>query len=121
MAGLNLGEGARKFFLLGVGAVAQTAEKSQEVINDLVAKGEITVSQGKALNEELSRKAKAAFDGSGDALMRSKLETMTSAERKAYIEKISKMAQEVDEKTCEVKVEVEQARSCCEEEKDTEE
>ncbi|SDB29822.1 phasin family protein [Eubacterium oxidoreducens] len=49
-------EGIRKFFLAGVGAVATTAEKSQEIINDLVEKGELTVEQGKAMNEELKHK-----------------------------------------------------------------
>lgn len=58
MADFNLGEGLRKLVLAGVGAVAVTIEKSTEIIDDLVAKGEITVEQGKALNEELKRKAK---------------------------------------------------------------
>ncbi|RSX55172.1 cytosolic protein [Bifidobacterium dolichotidis] len=53
----GLGEGLRKVFLAGVGALATTAEKGSEIINDLVKKGELTVSQGKELNEELSHKA----------------------------------------------------------------
>lgn len=51
----NFGEDLKKIFLAGVGAVAMTAEKSKEVIDDLVKKGEITVEQGKVLNEELKR------------------------------------------------------------------
>ncbi|KFI60009.1 phasin family protein [Bifidobacterium gallicum] len=53
----GLGEGLRKVFLAGVGALATTAEKGSEIINDLVKKGELTVNQGKALNEELAHKA----------------------------------------------------------------
>jgi len=49
----NFSEDLKKIFLAGVGAVAMTAEKSKEVIEDLVKKGEITVEQGKVLNEEL--------------------------------------------------------------------
>ena len=49
----NFSEDLKKIFLAGVGAVAMTAEKSKEVIEDLVKKGEITIEQGKALNEEL--------------------------------------------------------------------
>lgn len=55
MASFNLGEELRKVLLAGVGAVATTAEKSQELINQLVEKGELTVDQGKVMNEELKR------------------------------------------------------------------
>ncbi|MFN2937460.1 phasin family protein [Lachnospiraceae bacterium YH-ros2226] len=48
-----LSDGIKKFFLAGVGAVATTAEKSQEIFDNLVQKGELTVEQGKALNQEL--------------------------------------------------------------------
>ncbi len=53
----DLGEGLKKVFLAGVGAVALTAEKSKQIADQLVAKGELTVEQGKVLNEELKRKA----------------------------------------------------------------
>ena len=46
-------EGLRKVFLAGVGAVASTAENAKELIDDLVEKGELTVAQGRMLNEEL--------------------------------------------------------------------
>ena len=45
----------KRVFLAGVGAVALTAEKSRELVNELVAKGEMTVEQGKVINEELKR------------------------------------------------------------------
>ena len=54
MASFNLGEELRKVLLAGVGAVATTAEKSQELINQLVEKGELTVEQGKVMNEAVS-------------------------------------------------------------------
>ena len=49
----QLGESVRKLLLAGVGAVAVTCEKGEEVLRDLVKKGELTVEQGKVLNEEL--------------------------------------------------------------------
>ena len=52
MSGIDLGSGVRKMFLLGVGAVATTAEKGTQVINDLVEKGELTVQQGKAQRQD---------------------------------------------------------------------
>ncbi|HEX3018423.1 MAG TPA: phasin family protein [Caproicibacter sp.] len=48
-----LGEEAKKIFLAGLGAAAVTAEKSKQVIDELVKKGELTIEQGKVLNEEL--------------------------------------------------------------------
>ena len=49
----KLSESMKKIVLAGIGAVATTAEKSKEVLDDLVKKGELTVEQGKVLNEEL--------------------------------------------------------------------
>ncbi len=54
----ELGEGLKNILLAGVGAVAITAEKSAEIIDALVKKGELTVEQGKVLNEELKRNIK---------------------------------------------------------------
>ena len=51
MAEYKFGDGIKKFFLAGVGAVAITAEKGQEIIGELVKKGELTVEQGKELNK----------------------------------------------------------------------
>ena len=49
----NFSEDLKKVLLAGIGAVAVTAEKSKEVVEDVVKKGELTVEQGKVLNEEL--------------------------------------------------------------------
>ena len=54
----RLGENVKKLLLAGVGAVAVTAEKSKEILDDLVEKGELTVEQGKVLNEELKHNIK---------------------------------------------------------------
>ena len=56
MADFDFGDGLRKVFLAGVGALATTVEKSQEIVDDLVKKGELTVEQGKAINAELKHK-----------------------------------------------------------------
>jgi polyhydroxyalkanoate synthesis regulator phasin len=48
-----------KILLTGIGAMALTAEKTKELVNELIAKGAITVEQGKAINEELKRAMKA--------------------------------------------------------------
>ncbi|MCD8155063.1 MAG: hypothetical protein LUF78_10345 [Clostridiales bacterium] len=48
----------KKVLLAGIGAVAVTAEKSKELLDELAEKGAITVEQGKALNEELKHNRK---------------------------------------------------------------
>ena len=65
MADYKFGDGIKTFFLAGVGAVALTAEKSQEIIADLVKKGELTVEQGKDLNKGLQRSFKESMDKKG--------------------------------------------------------
>ncbi|WP_296558948.1 hypothetical protein [uncultured Acetobacterium sp.] len=54
----DLSEDLKKIFLFGVGAVAVTAEKSKVLIDELVEKGDLTVQQGKILNEELKHNIK---------------------------------------------------------------
>ena len=50
---MELGEGLKKILLAGIGTAAVTAEKSKEILDELVKKGELTVEQGKVLNQEL--------------------------------------------------------------------
>lgn len=64
MADFDFGDGLRKVFLAGVGALATTVEKSQEIVDDLVKKGELTVEQGKALNAELRHKVQEVKEAS---------------------------------------------------------
>ena len=65
MAEYKFGDGIKKFFLAGVGAVAITAEKGQEIIGELVKKGELTVEQGKELNKDLQRSFKESMNERG--------------------------------------------------------
>lgn len=50
--------GLRKLLLAGIGAVAIAKEKGGEVLEALSKRGEVTVEQGKVLNEELKRNLK---------------------------------------------------------------
>ncbi len=53
---MNISGDMKKILLAGIGAVATTVEKSKEIVDSLVKKGELTVEQGKVINEELKRK-----------------------------------------------------------------
>ena len=57
----QLSDGIRKLILVGIGAVAATKEKSEVILDELVKKGELTVEQGKVLNEELKHNIKDAI------------------------------------------------------------
>ncbi|MBC7196962.1 MAG: hypothetical protein H5U39_06915, partial [Deferribacterales bacterium] len=47
--------------LAGIGSVAFTYEKASEIVEELVKKGELTVKQGKEINEELKKKMTKNF------------------------------------------------------------
>ena len=96
MAGIDIMGGLDKAFLATVGAVAITAEKSQQVVDDLVKKGELTVQQGKSLNQELSRKAKEAAQETTDGALRAFLEALSDEDRAAYAAKVAQMAADIE-------------------------
>ena len=107
MAEFDFGEGVRKVFLAGVGALATGVEMSQDIIEELVKKGELTLEQGKSLNEELTRKAAKAAADTQDTILRTRLENMSADERAAYAEKIRTMSAEIAEKEASQTVESE--------------
>ena len=81
MAMDKIGDGLKKFLLVGIGAAAVTVEKSQQIVEELVKKGEITVEQGKELNKELQHNVKKTLDA-------------RKAEAGSIEEKIAKMSAE---------------------------
>ena len=52
----TIGDGFKDIFLAGIGAMAITAEKSKDLVDQLISKGELTVDQGKQINTELKHK-----------------------------------------------------------------
>ena len=96
MAGIDIMGGLNKAFLATVGAVAITAEKSQQAVEDLVKKGELTVHQGKSLNQELSRKAKEAAQETTDGALRAFLEALSDEDRAAYAAKVAQIAADIE-------------------------
>ena len=110
----------KTIFLAGVGATAYSFEKAQELVDDLVKKGELTVQQGKVVNEELkhnmSEKLRAAADSIENAGKKAadaasdvienaagkagglldKVADMTAEERAALKEKLQELDQQDD-------------------------
>lgn len=92
---MNIQEDMKKILLAGLGAVAVTAEKSKELVGELVKKGELTVEQGKVLNEELrrniSKKKDAEVTENQAEEMKEKLASMTPEELAALKAQIAQM------------------------------
>lgn len=97
MAGFDdLGEGARKIFLAGVGAIALGADKGKEIVDELVAKGELTVEQGKQLNTELKRRAKDDSDAFANTALKQRIKNMTAEQRVEFVQQVNDLAKEAD-------------------------
>lgn len=114
----KIGNGLKKIVLAGIGATAVTVEKSQEILKDLVDKGELTVEQGKVLNEELKHSVKDKVDGvkknvSKKAEVADILEGMSDeqiAQLKALLDSFKQPAEEeTSEETAETEPEEEAA------------
>ena len=87
----------QQIFLAGVGALAIGAEKSQEVLNDLVEKGQITVDQGKDIAQNLSNQTKDDMAKVRDDIITAHLKTMTRDERDEFAARVAEMAANIDE------------------------
>lgn len=101
----DIAEGVKTVFLAGVGAVAVGAEKSQDLIEDLVRKGEMTVEQGKSLNEELTRKVRETTANASDEMLRTKFRNMTAEERADWIDRARKISDDLEAEDAEYEVE----------------
>ena len=86
---MELGDGIKKFFLLGIGAAAMSVEKSGEILGDLVKKGELTVEQGKALNQELKHNIKSTVKTAADSVKESAARKNDQEELKATISRLT--------------------------------
>ena len=103
----NIGDGFKNIFLAGIGALAYTGEKGKEIIDQLVEKGEITLDQGRELNEELQRKATDVTANLRDTALEARMKTMTAEQREEFIKAVQRIAEEQNEADAAKAVEVE--------------
>ena len=98
----SITEGFKDVFMAGIGAMALGAEKSKELVDQLIEKGELTVDQGKAVNadliEQAAQKASATAGAVRDDLIAAHLATLSKEERDAFAAKVAEMAAAADEK-----------------------
>ena len=72
-----------------LGTAAVTAEKSKEILDELVRKGELTVEQGKVLNQELKHNIKSTVKTAADSVKENAARKNEQEELKATISKLT--------------------------------
>ena len=88
--------GLKDIFLAGIGAMAITGEKASEVVDKLIARGELTVDQGKEINKELQHKAEGALEKARVDALEAAMAAMTPEERAAFAAKAAEIAAKPD-------------------------
>lgn len=91
MAGI--GDGFKDIFFAGIGALAITGEKAKDLIDQLVAKGEITVDQGKQINSELKHKVAETATNVRYDVLEARMKAMSPEERAAFAAKAAEIAE----------------------------
>ena len=120
----KLGNVLKKVLLAGIGAVAVTGEKSKELLDEMVKKGELTVEQGKALNEELKHNIKSTVKEKVNVKVKTSspeeldelLDKMTPEQMALLKQRIDEMEKKQKEFEAAETVEDEAEESACEEE-----
>lgn len=114
---MDITEGIKKIFLAGVGAVATTGEAAKNLIDNLVEKGELTVEQGKVLNEELKRTTKEKINKHVTVNVVNEFKDVFSAVDKMSREELEALKAKLDELKNAAPAEEEAKEDCgCEEE-----
>lgn len=101
----TLGDGFKGIFLAGIGAVAIGAEKGKELVDQLVARGEMTVEQGKQINTELKHRASNLESSVRRDTIEARMSMMTPDERVEFANIVREMADTANAKDAEAAAE----------------
>lgn len=94
----NLSDGFKDIFLAGIGAMAITGEKTKELVDQLISKGELTVEQGKQINTELKHKAEDVAQTVRYDVLEARMAAMSPEERAAFAAKAAEIAEQANAK-----------------------
>lgn len=86
----------RQIFLAGVGAMAIGAEKSREIIDQLVRRGSITVEEGKDMANDMASSAQEDFKEVRDDIIKAHMKGMTKEQRDEFAARVAEMAANMD-------------------------
>ncbi len=84
----------RKMIIASVGAADMGCEKLGKLIDECVARGEVTVEKGRVLNEELKRTCKQAVAKDAAEKPAVDVEAMSADEREALLQKLLALKEE---------------------------
>lgn len=101
----TLGDGFKGIFLAGIGAVAIGAEKGKELVDQLVARGEMTVEQGKQINTELKHRASNLESSIRRDTIEARMSMMSPDERAEFANIVREMADTANAKDAEAAAE----------------
>lgn len=106
----NITESFQNIFLAGVGALAIGGEKAKVIVDELVEKGQVTVEQGRKINEELKHKAAEGTSKFHEESVRAYVKSLSPEDRAAFAERMAALADEItaEEAANEVVVEAEE-------------
>lgn len=90
----NFEDGFKDIFLAGVGALAITGEKAKEVVDTLIEKGNITVEQGKDINQELQHKASETISKMREETVSQAIKAMSPGERDEFAATVARLVAE---------------------------
>ena len=100
----SFGENVKKLLLAGIGAVAVTGEKSKDLLDEMVEKGELTVEQGKVLNEELKHNIKKTVkEKTGAGRKETAAEELSDLLDKLTPEQLAALKEQIQKKEAEEK------------------
>ena len=95
----TLSDGFKDIFLAGIGAMAITGEKTKDLVDQLISKGELTVDQGKQINPELKHKAEDVAASVRYDVLEARMAAMTPEERAAFVAKAAEFAEKANAKS----------------------
>ena len=73
--------------------MAITGEKTKDLVDQLISKGELTVDQGKQINTELKHKAEDVAASVRYDVLEARMAAMTPEERAAFVAKAAEFAE----------------------------
>ena len=83
--------------VLGIGAAAVTAEKARDMVDHLVEKGELSIEQGKVLNEELKHHIQTRVDEAKSERAAQRMEQLSSQIRSMSDEELEQLKEVIRE------------------------
>ena len=101
----TIGDGFKDIFLAGVGAMAITGEKATDLVSTLIAKGELTVEQGKQINTELKHRASNLESSIRRDTIEARMSMMSPDERVEFANIVREMADTANAKDAEAAAE----------------